>query len=300
MANSWHVLHQTIPEEIIRDKRLGRHFKYDSRSARYPYQRALEDAALADQLWERMIPVLDQGDVGSCTGNAETGSCGTKPFFDTLPAGTVLDETMALKIYSAAETIDGDGPYPPQDNGSSGTSAAQAAKNLGLISGYTHATSSAEMADALQSGPVIVGVNWYSSFDTPASDGTIAISKGAYVRGGHEFVVRGVKVGPKTFQADNSWGTSWGNNGSMQFSWSTMDRLFSEQGDCTVSVPLSQPAPTPIPVPPQPVPVDADQVFAAVLKEENDKDQAWVDQRHSGYVTVVARSGRTWLTAKGL
>jgi hypothetical protein len=199
-----------------------------------------------------MIAILDQGAVGSCTGNAETGECGTVPFFATMPAGITLNEAMALTLYSAAENIDGDGPYPPNDNGSSGTSVCQAAKNLGLVKGYTHAVSVTDMADALQTGPCITGVNWYDSFDAPSSSGLISISPGASVRGGHEFLVRGCKVSEKLFFADNSWGTSWGNQGSMEIGWATMERLLGENGDCTVSVPLTAPAPVPVPVPANP------------------------------------------------
>lgn len=248
-AQQWTITWQRIPEHVVPGMRLGRHVKRDSRSALYPYRHDRREVTA--QLWARNIPILDQGDVGSCTGNAETGCLGTDPFWQDLPAGhPTLNEKEALRLYSAAEDIDGDGPYPPNDNGSTGPSVCQAALNAGLISGYTHASDVTTMAQALQAGPVIVGVNWYDSFDTPASDGTISISPGAQVRGGHEFVVRGVDPSASMFHADNSWGTSWGDQGSMQFSYATMERLFSESGDCTVSVPLSQPAPVPVPTDP--------------------------------------------------
>ena len=254
MTATYFVQRRHIPEEIVPGHRLGRHFHYDSRSAAYAYRR---DPAreLAAVLHKRDVPILDQGNVGSCTGNAMTGCLGTDPVFGDLPpAHPTLDEAEALKLYSAAETIDGDGPYPPNDNGSSGTSVMQAAKNTGLISGYTHATSVVDMSAALQDQPVIIGISWYSSFDTPASNGVIAISKGAYVRGGHEVEVRGDDPAAQQFFADNSWSASWGLNGSFVIPYAVMERLLAEQGDCTVPVPLSQPAPQPVP----PAPADAD------------------------------------------
>jgi hypothetical protein len=284
------IVRRPIPEQVVPGKRLGRHFKWDSRSLAYPYQVRRKQAALADQLWPRSIPILDQGNVGSCTGNAITGLLGTAPFWASLPAGhPALNEAFALREYSEAENIDGDGPYPPNDNGSSGSSAAQAAKNDGYLGGYTHVSGAADMADALQDGPLIVGVNWYEGFDNPASSGLVKIS--GSVRGGHEFLVRGVQVASKLFRADNSWGLGYGVQGSFEFSWVTMDRLFSEQGDCTVGVPLTAPAPVPVPV------EDPTAAFAAVLKATNAEGQAWVDQRHSDYVTKVAHAGRTWLDA---
>jgi hypothetical protein len=252
----WEVFHERIPEQVVPGKRLGRHIRHDSRSLAYLHQPEPGRAAVS-QLWPRHIPILDQGDVGSCTGNAEVGADGTGPLFDALPAGhPALNEAEALRIYSAAETIDGDGPYPPNDNGSSGLSVAQAAKAAGLISGYTHCLAVTAMVSALQSGPVIIGINWYDSFDRPdKSSGLISVSPNAYVRGGHEVLVRGVDVTSQRFHADNSWGTSYGVNGSFQFSWATMSRLLAEQGDCTVLLPLSVPAPVPTPTPtPTPVP----------------------------------------------
>lgn len=296
MANSWHVVHQVIPEEIVGGKRLGRHFRYDSRSAAYPYRVTRDEAALADQLWPRHIGILDQGDTGSCTGNAKTGQLGSDPFFPVLPAGhPALDETFARDtMYHWATVLDGyPGTWKPDDTGSDGTAVSQGSKQLGFESGYTHATTVQAMADALQHGPVIIGINWYEGFDNPDSSGLVKIS--GSVRGGHEIVVRGVKITERRFRPDNSWSAAWGDQGSFEFSWDDMDRLLSEQGDCTVSVPLSQPAPVPVPVP-----ADADHVFAAVLEKVNSKNQEWPDQRHSDYVAVVARAARAWLTARGL
>ena len=58
-----------------------------------------------------------------------------------------------------------------------------------------------------------------------------------------------------------------------------------------------QPSPFPAPAP---VPADPDQAFAAVLEAQNAAGQTWATQRHSGYVTKVARAAQAWLAAKGL
>jgi hypothetical protein len=246
---------------------------------------------LKTQLWPRHIPILDQGNVGSCTGNEQVGALGTGAIFDALPVGHVgLDEALALVIYSGAETIDGDGPYPPNDNGSSGPSAAQVAKKMGLISGYLHCFSVGDVLDALETGPVGIGSNWYDSMDRPDSSGLVAISPNAGIRGAHEYLCRGKDMTRKLVYLDNSWGTSFGTNGSFMYSFDTLARLLAEQGDGTVSLPLSVPAPTPVPVP---VPVDVDHVFAQVL-------HPWVQLHHIGGNGHVAREAQVWMKARGL
>jgi len=293
------VYRKHIPEEIVPGKRLGRHIKRDSRSLRYAYRSTMPAEAAKDVLWQRHIPILDQGDVGSCTGNEEVGCLGTGPLWDSLPGNVriTLNEHLALSIYSDAEMIDGDGPYPPNDNGSTGTSVAQVALNRGLISGYTHAASVSEMVDALQHGSVGVGGNWYDSMDHPDSNGFVSISPNAYVRGGHEFEVRGVRVADKLFFADNSWGTVYASSGSFTFSFDTMDRLFSEQGDCTVCVPLSQPAPVPTPNP-----TDPDHIlwFGGGDSWEYGGASEWVQHHHTGANHALQKDLLTWAHAKGL
>jgi hypothetical protein len=292
----WTSYHRAIPWYPFhpRDVRaLGRNVHHDSRNLAYPYRRTAP--SLVSVLHARNIPILDQGDVGSCTGNGETGVLGSDPNFGSLPSAfrspQALGEQLALRIYSAAETIDGDGPYPPNDNGSSGPSAAKAAMQLGLIAGYTHILSLDDLKDALQAQAVSIGINWYDSFDTPASSGLISISKGASVRGGHEPMLRGIDVNAQTFYGDNSWGTSWGMSGSFVIGWATMERLLSEQGDGTVSVPLGAPAPTPVPTPAPGTDAASDALWAATGE--------WAGGHHTGANERAAQAVSTWGAAKG-
>src|SRR5258707_13612314 len=124
---------------------------------------------------ERHAPTPDRGETSSCTENAREGALATSPVGEALPPpALVLDEAEALRLYSAAEVIDGDGPYPPNDNGSYGLSVAKAAKNAGLISGYTHCFSRPSMLAALQAGPVTVGMNWNQGVSRPGSGGLVS------------------------------------------------------------------------------------------------------------------------------
>lgn len=233
-----------IPEVIrIPDKRLGRNVKRDSRADLYNgHETAWRP--LVSRLHSRDIPILNQGDVGSCTGNAETGALGSDPCYGALSPTIVLDEAFAQNLYSAAEILDGDGPYPPNDNGSTGPSVSQAAKNAGLISHYKHCFTLLGVLHALAFGPsgngypVILGTNWYDSMDKPDSSGLVSVSPGAVIRGGHEYLCRGLDVDAQEILCDNSWGTGWGEQGSFYYSWATLERLLSEEGDGCVGFPI--------------------------------------------------------------
>jgi hypothetical protein len=263
------IYRRHIPEVRIPGMPLGRHVHQDSRSALYPFRSDIPRSAITAQTWARQIPVLDQGNLGSCTGNAIVGCAGTSPVFEALPAShPALDEQLAVKVYSRATVLDSaPGSYPPDDTGSDGIDASKAAVELGLFSGYTHCTDLPTMELALQTGPVAIGINWYSSFDTPDANGYVAISRNAYIRGGHEVEVIGIDPANQLFHAVNSWGTGWGNHGIFSFSYTTMERLLAEDGDCTVPVPATVPAPVPDPTPdpgptptPTPTPDDSDVV----------------------------------------
>jgi hypothetical protein len=277
------VLREQIPELVVPGKRLGRHIHHDSRSLAYRL-RLPEGAVLRDVNWARHIPILDQGQVGSCTGNAMVGALGSDPLYGDLPVGHPhLAEAEALRIYSEAEVIDGDGPYPPNDNGSSGLSVCQAAKNDGLISGYTHSLSVTDFQVALQSGPVLLGCNWYDSFDSPDFSGLVSISPNAVVRGGHEVVCRVLQLSDSLIALDNSWGLSYGVNGMFAMKLATLDRLLGEQGDGTCPVPISKPAPVP----------DADHVLWGGTA------QAWCREVRVRPDLIALQSAlRTWATAK--
>lgn len=274
------VYTKRIHEELVEGKRLGRHVRHDPRSLNYLYP-AHEVSTLASVRHERHVPVLDQGNLGSCTGNAAEGCIGTGAFLaavsDTNAAKPTADadkdENQAVALYSAATKLDDyRGTYPPTDTGSDGLSVAKAAQAAGLISGYTHCTDLDSALKALSQQPVITGVNWYSSFDEPDADGLVKITADAYVRGGHEFVLDELDVERQLVGATNSWGTGFGVNGRFYLSWSDLGRLLSEQGDVTAFVPATQPAPTPTP----PSPSDPLTELAVILKKFIKNAESWL------------------------
>ena len=274
----------------IRLHPLGRRVHHDPRSRAYPYMATT--ATLVSVTHARQVPIWDQGNLGSCTGNAALGAVGTAPLYAAVPLAMRADltEAEAKDIYSMATTLDGaPGTYPPTDTGSDGISAASACKQAGWISGYLNCFSLAAVQTALQSTPVIIGINWYSGFDSPDASGFVKVS--GSVRGGHEVCLVGIDVVAETVTAANSWGEAWGADGYFTFSWADLGRLLSEWGDATVLLPLTAPAPVPVP-PPTPTPSTADVALAAVLHK-------WLDGRPWFYQPVQA-AARAWLAAKNL
>jgi hypothetical protein len=252
-VNGYSLETRQILEQPVPGKRLGRHVYHDSRSLAYRVDK-VDLSTLKSVAWQRRIPILDQGELGSCTGNAALGCLGTEPFFSTLAdwfidSSNVLgDEDRAVNIYSQATAIDEfPGQYPPEDTGSSGLGVAKVCKKLGLISGYRHATSINGAFGALQKTPIITGTYWYDSFDEPESDGRIRLTPDAQVRGGHEYLFRQLDVENQRVWMDNSWTDQWGIEGRAYLTWGDYEQLLSRDGDATIFVPLTQPPPQPTP-----------------------------------------------------
>lgn len=273
------VVHRYTPT----DSRLGRHVAHHPESLRFAHP-VLPKSAIQTVRWTRRIPILDQGQLGSCTGNAATGMLGTDSVGRTatttvtisaagaaashglFTAGVhTLDEAFAVALYSLATVLDTyPGNYPPTDTGSDGVSVSKALQALGLIKNYTHAFSIAALNSALQAGPVIIGIEWLQSMFTTKSDGTIVVTKNSGVAGGHELEVLGYNVQTGLYELPNSWGAGgFGVDGTGFMSAPDMTWILSQQGDVTVPAFALLPVPPTPPAPPVPTSATAQQLWDA-------------------------------------
>jgi hypothetical protein len=238
------VTYHPIPETAGAGGRLGRHVHHDPESLRYRVTGPR--AAPRTVRWRRHTPILDQGNLGSCTGNAAVGALGTDPFYATLGPDFRGDEADAVQVYRQATRLD---PFPggwePDDTGSDGLSAAKACKASGYISGYEHALGMDDFQAGMQTRPAIIGINWYSSFDTPTAEGVVSLPKTATVRGGHEVEAAELDLELGLAWCANSWSALWGAAGRFAIPLEILDRLFGEDGDATFFTPADMPAPTP-------------------------------------------------------
>lgn len=277
------VHYERIPST---DPRLNRHIRHDERSRLYPFNTT--GLSIVSAKHERRIPVLDQGNLGSCTGNAGIGCLGTEPFFDGKIHHYTRDESGAVTLYGdATKADDYPGQYPPDDTGSDGLTIAKVLTAAGEISGYTHTFTLDDALKALGVTPVITGVTWYNSMFGPAPDGKLTVDAASGVAGGHEFVVDEIDAEHERVWMTNSWGTSWGVDGRAYLTFADWGTLLADSGDVTVFTPLTQPAPTPTPADP------ADVAFATAFRQ-------WAKHPRIFGSAKLKAAGQAWLTAKNL
>src|SRR5664279_5574787 len=102
-------LYHRFDEDIHTGMRLGRHQWLDGRSLAHMVENNVAEmsGALTNRKWERVLPILDQGQLGSCTGNAGTGALGTEPFYSAVghkvlgePNDAAAGEAFAVQLYS--------------------------------------------------------------------------------------------------------------------------------------------------------------------------------------------------------
>lgn len=237
----------TIEKYPRLDPRLGRHRRHDSRAFLFPHPTA--GLTIQKVRWERVVPIFDQGNFGSCTANAGLGMLGTAPYYTPSILSLVtaalggFNETAAQKLYSAEETLDGDGPFPPQDNGSSGLTCAQVLRAAGLISGWTQTFTLEDALKALTVQPFITGIPWYNSMFTADADGFVTVDVSSGLAGGHEIDVLGYDPATDLVEFANSWGTGFGVAGHFWMKSADYGILLSQDGDTTIFTPVTQSAP---------------------------------------------------------
>ena len=183
--------------------------------------------------------IEDQGNLGSCTGNAIAGAIELLHkrqnrtldisrlfiyYYERLFIGTVNYDSGAYirdgikACYTYGAPTENLWPYniskfrtaPPK------TALIDAAKRK--VTSYQRATDFNAVIDAITSGyPVTIGFNVYSSFDSPvvARTGIMPYpnTKKERLLGGHAVLLVGYNKNNNTFIARNSWGTNWGDNG---------------------------------------------------------------------------------------
>jgi len=211
---------------------LGRTVWHDPRSLSYPAPRG----ALTRRKWRHAGRVLDQGQLGSCTGNALAQVGNTKPCHKLFHR--LWKEDDAVHFYERGTQEDEyTGTYPPDDSGSSGNGVCLAALQDGVIESYSHAFGIDHALEALMLQPIMIGIGWTNSMFYPDENGWISPEGGDV--GGHELAVVGFDVDPTYGEYVwllNSWGKGWGRRGYAKLKVTDLDDRLRRQGDATVPV----------------------------------------------------------------
>jgi hypothetical protein len=241
--------------------------EHDPRSLAYAHG-VLPRSAITAKRWLRRAPVFDQGQVGSCTGNAAAGLVGTDNAVRSgltvvtvtpeqaartqgvFPAATLpVDEAFAVLCYELNTRLDTySGTYQPDDTGSDGLAGAKTLQTLGLADSYLHAFTLDALDSALQNGAVMVGTTWLQSMFTPDASHYLVVDQGSSVAGGHEYVIDEL-LANGDYGMQNSWGTGWGVKGRAAVHRADMGWLLAQSGDVTVPHLIGA---APVPVPPSP------------------------------------------------
>jgi C1A family cysteine protease len=211
--------------------------KFDTRD--YKYQITTKTSPNSVDLRPYCSPIENQGNLGSCTGQAIAGAIELLNkrngnyrdisrlfiyYYERLLLGTVnydsgayiRDGIKSTNIYGASlET------YWPYDIRKYKQEPIIEAKNDALnrkVTRYERISDLNGFIDALSNGyPVIMGFNVYTSFMS-ASVATTGIMpypniKRERLLGGHAVLIVGYNKSKRILIARNSWGTSWGDTG---------------------------------------------------------------------------------------
>jgi hypothetical protein len=273
---------------------LGRVQHHDPRNAEFAIGER-PSWAVKSASWAREVPIFDQGQLGSCVGNAAAGwvatdnadrrglqrvvvsdsvtLTGSGSFDGNYRATTTIpvDEALAVRAYSLATTLDAFvGAYPPDDTGTDGPSGAKALTKLGLAGKYLHAFSVSALQSALQKGPVMWGTVWYNSmFDLDAHN-VLVVNPSSGEAGGHELLITAWDKASDVYTVANSWAESWGDHGYCYVKGPDMKSLLGKGGDLT--------QPVSVPAPPDPANVTDAQLYAA-FKQFQAVAAAWASTR---------------------
>lgn len=227
------------------DPRLDLIPQVDERNQNYPVAALLNSTEPKVNRQWGLETVLDQVQDGACVGCALTHELLAEPadwgpaFANFFGDEVSIMEKMARAVYFDAQRIDPwpGGEYPRARPTMSGTSLLAGVKVLhrqGWWSGYRWAFTVEEaLATICEVGPVIYGGPWtVGMLDPTPVEGKIQAT-GRKV-GGHAVLLSGVDLLGETVTVRNSWGRSWGQDGSAVLPIGDLKRLMAQGGEIVV------------------------------------------------------------------
>lgn len=226
-------------------RRFGRLVSLDTRDERYRMRRLLPAAAdvvlPTRRTWRIASRALDQGRTGTCVGHA------WRNFLRAAPVRTEHGGLSAYDIYRAAilkdpwtendaEVAFSDG-HPGLAYGTTVRAGAEAVTAAGHLASYVWAWDLPTVVTwVLMEGPVVMGTDWYASFNRPNTEGIITYRPGARPEGGHAWLLRGIDQRRSLALGTNSWGDGWGRSGDFLIPLADLDKLIREGGEACAAI----------------------------------------------------------------
>lgn len=179
---------------------------------------------------------IDQGQEGTCVGHGCTNVLMAGPV--THPSFPSFDNPEDAHKFARQLYFDATGDSTYQE-GAYTRDALNVLVSRKQIAAYHRLASVAEIVTTLQSiGPVTFGSTWYNSMFAPKSqyeNSYLKVDPSSGVAGGHLYSLTGVDLspihgGPTFVRMENSWGPSWGHNGTARISLDDLGILYD--GDC--------------------------------------------------------------------
>lgn len=245
----------TLPVKLTRSVLDDRDYRYIQTSRALP-------SVLDLRQWDSLVE--DQGDLGSCTGNAITNAYELmvkhqypEQFVDlsrlfvyynarvlegTLSedAGTTIrDSLIGLKQYGVCTEVLW--PYDITQFDDKPTDICYTDAKTRMISKYETLYSITDIAEALSEFmPVVVGMEIYNSFISLNSENDTVTMPTIQDEpaGGHAVTLVGYDLAARVFLAKNSYGTSWGNEGYCWIPFEYIKTQVFEKWCFTISPPV--------------------------------------------------------------
>jgi hypothetical protein len=150
----------------------------------------------------------DQGSVGACVAFAALSVATSQPRAVSFTTATLFN-SAALNAYTWITNNDPyPGAWPAQDTGSDTLTGCKWLLKTGYAVSCTVITGKTAVLAALQSGPVMSGMNWLSSMFTTDLCGHLTVS--GTVEGGHDVELVGYDASTDEVIQQTNWGNTFG------------------------------------------------------------------------------------------
>lgn len=222
------------------DRVLDWKSRHDEESLKYGIRSTLDkNIKPVRVMWEEGI-VLDQGSEGACVGFGWMAEYLSQPVAPKPQPAKFLTQQYANNVYQSAKKID---EFPGESyEGTSVLAGAKVMKARGFITSYRWAFGINDVRDAvIQEGPVVIGIPWKEGMYETDANGLVKVT-GKNV-GGHCLTITGydpaMKIGSRTYEVyrwRNSWGTSYGINGSGYIKAADLAKLLKGVGEACVPI----------------------------------------------------------------